>query len=202
MNNANSKVKELKSESIYQDEQFLNLELNETEINKSEFFKCTFTSCDFIKSKFTTCTFEECKFEKCILNLVKLANTTLNKTPFKNCHMTGIDFSVINNKMGTELDCSGCNLSYSSFVELNFKYSKLINCKLHEVSIEKIDFESSDFSESDFLNARIIKSNLRLCDFRTSVNYFFDINDNRSKGAKFAYPQVLNLLKWFEVEVV
>jgi uncharacterized protein YjbI with pentapeptide repeats len=189
------------SENTYQSQTFSDLIMQEKELNKVEFINCNFVNCDFTKSKIKNCLFDNCKFSKSILNIVEFKNTTLSSTKFVNSHMTGIDFSLINNKLGTSLNCSGCNLSYSIFTNINLSNSILTKCKINGAAFELTNLENTDFSESDFKDSNFIKCNLKKCDFRSSINYFFDINTNRCQNAKFSYPSVINLLKWYEIDV-
>jgi uncharacterized protein YjbI with pentapeptide repeats len=61
---------------------------------------------------------------------------------------------------------------------------------------------SGDFSSSDLLMSEFVDCNLSKCDFSSATNYLFDLKSNLVKGAKFNRFDVVELLKYFEIEIV
>ena len=67
---------------------------------------------------------------------------------------------------------------------------------------EKVSLKEGIFIETDLFNSKFIKCDLRKADFTSATNYYFDLSQNNCKGTKFSYPEVINLIRWFESEVV
>lgn len=191
----------MKSNALFENIDFSNQNFENFNITSSEFINCNFLHVDLSNSVLQACIFEECTFTNCVLNLAKFKDTTLSKVLFNKSHMTGFDFSLLNNKLGTKLNITGCNISYSTFINLNLRESVIFDCKVHEVSFEHTDLSESDLSKNDFLNSRFVKNNFIKSDFTKSRNYTFDVTENQCKNAKFSYPEVLGLLDFYHIIV-
>jgi uncharacterized protein YjbI with pentapeptide repeats len=133
--------------------------------------------------------------------MVELINSSLKNCKFKNCRLLGIDWSLLSKGIGLELDCEGSDLSFTSFYKINLSNSRFVKCKFNEADFAENNLKNVKFNNSDFLKCRFIDNNLSGADFTDAINYFFDLNNNKCKGARFSYPEVLNLLKIHGVEI-
>ena len=79
---------------------------------------------------------------------------------------------------------------------MNFEESKITDCDFGNSNLSESSFKESYLSGSIFDNC-----NLQKTDFRNSKDYSFNINKNKVKGAKFSYPEALNLLNVFEIKI-
>jgi uncharacterized protein YjbI with pentapeptide repeats len=135
------------------------------------------------------------------MSTAKLEESKFTECRFQGCKQLGIDWSTLRTEFGLELDCLECDLSYSLFESLDLSNSKFIHCTLHEVDFSSCNCKAVSFSESDLLKTRFTKTDLSESDFRKARNYYFDPSQNKCKGARFDYPEVLNLLASFGVKV-
>jgi len=78
---------------------------------------------------------------------------------------------------------------------------EFIKCNVKECYFLNTNLSSSDFSGSDLLLSEFNDCNLSKCDFSNATNYSFDLKKNVVKGAKFSVPEVMELLRYFEIEI-
>lgn len=83
-----------------------------------------------------------------------------------------------------------------NFRKFDFLQSSLIdcvfiNCNLSESNLKACNLQNTEFSDCD----------LRKCDFRKASGYNINLLNNRTKGAKFSYPDVINLLDAFDIKI-
>ena len=81
-----------------------------------------------------------------------------------------------------------------NFIKFNFSDNVIIesffaDCNLSESKLYKCKLDSTEF----------FKCNLSKADFREATGYIIDIKTNKFKGAKFSFPEVVNLLNGLEI---
>lgn len=165
------------------------------------FDHCLFTRCDFSEAEIKKCRFEHCLFIDCNLNVTKLTDSQFEQTVFISCRLSGIDWSLCNTKIGFTIRCLRCDLSYGVFDKMDISENKFSRCKCHEVAFNEVKARKCNFRHSDFTRAQFQKSLLIGADFRHAKNYILNPFENICKDAKFHYPEVLGLLRPFEVQV-
>ena len=97
------------------------------------------------------------------------------------------------------MNVEGCDMSYSMFEKLDLSGSYFINNKIHEVDFRQCNLNKVVFKGSNLTRTRFDRSDLSESDFRKAKNYFFDPGQVKCKKARFDSPEVLNLLKAFNV---
>ena len=81
------------------------------------------------------------------------------------------------------------------------KKTNFINCSLKEVDFSEVDLTLSVFQYCDLSNSTFNQTNLNKADFRTSVNYVIDPDNNRIKKAKFSLQGLPGLLAQYDIIV-
>jgi len=81
------------------------------------------------------------------------------------------------------------------------KGTKFNSCMLQHVDFTETDLTNSIFNNCDFKNAIFERSIVEKSDFRSSFNYVIDPEMNKIKKAKFSMPEVLGLLRKYNIEV-
>ena len=190
------------SNKSYDKNKFTDLDFSENLLEESEFTECSFIQCNFTNSTLSSCTFTDCKFEKCIFASTKLFNSSLHTSKFTKCKLMGIDWSKLNTKIGLPLNCLECDLSYSSFANIDISNSVIEYCKIFDVDFTQTIAKKCFFKKSDFENSAFSNTNLIDSDFSESKNYAISIKNNKLKGCKFTYPHVLSLLEIEGIEIV
>lgn len=188
----------------YYDQTFDALSQSESTISNASFENCKFLDCHFDDSTFQRCKFVDCTFKSCSMNLIKLTSTSFNEVEFFDCKLTGVNWSGITLPLiciTSPLHFISCDLSFSSFYELCLPELTLSNCKAKDVDFRLVDLTNANLSNSDLEKAQFLKTNLTAADLRDAVNYVINPMDNKLTKAKFSYPEAVNLLLSFGIEV-
>lgn len=188
----------------YDEQVFDGLDFRQRGIRSATFELCKFLSCDFSESELIDCRFSDCVFKDSNLNTVKLDGTRFATTEFRDCKVTGVNWTSLNWSgvaFATPLFFDACDISYSVFSGLKLPELQLTNCKAHDVDFSECDLAEADFFRTDFANARFNLSRLDGCNFREAVNYSIDPLNNSIAGATFSIPDVLSLLRPFDIKI-
>ncbi len=183
------------------DQKFSNLNFTEKQLQICEYENCTFKNCIFAGANLSDYNFDECLFTECDLSNAKLLNTTFQNVEFENCKLMGLQFDVCNPFL-LSLRFIGCQLNLSVFYQLKIKNTFFKDCILHKVYFTETDLSESIFTNCDFTGAMFGNTNLEKTDFRTSVNFSIDPENNRISKAKFSLQGITGLLDKYDIEVV
>ena len=193
-----------KNSEEYHEEKFVDLDLSNRSIENVKFEYCFFTCCKFDSTTFKKCKFVDCTFKSTSMNLTNFDGSTFTETEFNQCNMKGINWTKMSFPyivLGSPIHFTDCEISYSSFYELNLSSITLINCKAHEVDFRGTNLSNSDLSGTDFLNAQFCSTNLSHSDIRKSINYNISPTENNIRKAKFSLLEVIGLLNFCEIEI-
>ncbi len=185
---------------IQENLKFDNTDFSQQELCGLEYIKCEFTNCNFSGSNLKRSDLIDCTFRGCNFSLALLDNTGLKNVTFIGCKLIGINFSVCNSFLFS-VSFRDCHLDYSSFFQKKMKKTMFIGCSLKEVDFEEADLSGAVFDNCDLYNARFIRSVLEKTDFRTAINYSFDPEINKMKGARFAYSGISGLLAKYNIDI-
>jgi uncharacterized protein YjbI with pentapeptide repeats len=94
-----------------------------------------------------------------------------------------------------------CTLNHSSFFGTKIKNTKFKDSQLQEVDFTDCDLTSAVLDNCNLVDAKFENTNIEKADFRTSINYSIDLENNKIKKAKFAYPGVIGLLDKYDIVV-
>lgn len=194
----------IKCNEEYFNKNFTDLDCKNIEVDNSIFENCNFTNCTFDDSLFKKCRFVECTFKSCSINLVKLTGSSFFETEFFNCKMKGINWTELKFSLITvtsPIFFNHCDISYSSFYELQLPTITMTECKAHDVDLRSATLINSDLSGCDFQNSQFNKTNLKSADLRRCINYQIDPTENYIKDAQFSFPDVINLLAPFKIKI-
>lgn len=194
----------LNNHSEYADQKWSDINLKDDSINGSIFEGCHFLQCHFDNSVISQCKFIECTFKACSLDLVKFKGSSFLETDFIDCKMKGINWTEIHFPyviVTSPIFFNRCDISYSTFYELNLPSIAAIECKAHEVDFRGTNLSNADLICTDFQNAHFHQTILKDADLREAINYRLDPNDNIIKKAKFSLPEAINLLSNFDIEI-
>jgi len=170
-------------------------------MEEDEFQNCSFEGIDLTDYDFSSAKFEDSLFLNCNCSMIKLRETLLNNVEFRNTKLTGVDFGLVNSFVFSAY-FSKCSLDYAVFRKLNMKKTVFRNCSIREGSFIETDLGSAVFDDCCLESTLFDRCSLMKCDFTTAESYFIDPDRNRIKGAKFSYPEVLNLLARYEIKII
>ena len=158
----------------------------------SSFEDCEFVGVDFTSIKLNSVSFLDCRFIRCNFANTPLVGVSLRGALFQECNLMGINWCSLTRLQNPQF--RGCKMNFSTFQALKLKKMEMTDCQALEVDFSEADLSQSDFSNTNLQGANFHQSVLFDVDFRSSLNYLFDLRTAKIKGAKFSYPQVLSLI--------
>ena len=186
--------------NIIENTNFEKQNYSQVALTKAEYDNCKFVNCVFLDSDLSNVNFTECEFQDCDLSNVNLRHTVLNDVNFSNCKLLGLQFNHCSDFLFS-VSFKECNLSLASFYQVKTKGTKFNTCALQQVDFTEAHLTNSQFNDCDFKAAIFERTILEKSDFRTSYNYVIDPEVNKIKKAKFSIPEVLGLLRKYNIEV-
>ncbi len=187
--------------SLHEQEYFKALRDEGQSWKGSSFRNCLFESCYFFETNWRQTQFIDCVFKNCNMSLVKMEGCRLHHVQFKECKLIGIDFFKCEQPFFS-LYFDKTFLQTCNFADLNLKKTCFQACKLREVYFSHTDLSESNFTYADLQDTIFHHCNLSQADFTHAKNYFIDLQSNQVKNAKFSFPEVVHLLKSFEIQIV
>lgn len=172
---------------------FKNATIADIEGYERVFEDCTFSNCDFSYADFSNMIFINCVMDTCNLSLVKVINTGLQSLHFKNCKVTGVNFSA-SKSFSFSVSFEGCTLDYSIFHKRKLKETTFTDCTLVECDFTEADLTKSVFFQCDLNRTVFNRSILKGVDFRTASNFNIDPEINTLIKAKFSSDSLGSLL--------
>lgn len=195
----------LLNNSAYEDERFSGQDLAQETLRGIVADSCEFEGCTFTEAELASCRFINCRFTACDLSLIKVPKSLFIETEFKDCRLTGVDWSAAidpETKLGElSVRFDGCQLDYSIFFGLSLKGSRFAKCSAKSADFSEADLADADLQGTDLKEARFHHTNLERANFVGARNYVIDPESNPIKKAKFSYPEVMSLLETMDIEV-
>lgn len=167
---------------------------------ESDYEACRFIGCRFVSTDLSGLNFDGCRFENCDLSMALLMKTAFRNVCFTDCKLLGLRFEDCN-RFGLSFVFRNCILQFSSFYRLKLKGIRFETCKLNEVDFTEADLSGALFSDCDLTAAVFDRTILEKADFRTAYRYAIHPENNRIKGARFAFPGVLGLLARYDIDI-
>ena len=164
----------------------------------TEFNYCIFKNTSFLKSNLRSFEFIDCTFISCDFSMANFDNIVLTRVKFIDCKMLGVDFSKCS-KYSLSVTFDKCILNYCHFLKNNLKKTQFNECIIKEANFFETDLKEASFKQCDLTDSIFKQCNLEQCDFRSSRNYSFVPSENKIKKAKFSFPDVIGLLKHYNI---
>ncbi len=188
-------------EQLHQDKTFEKISYPSKTIKGREFEDCVFRNCDFSNADFSHNRFADCEFIGCNLAMLKLLGSTLNNVTFRECKLTGINFSECEEFLFT-VDFESCLMDYTSFLRRKMPKTSFIDCSLKNAVFEQANLSKATFDNTDLAGAVFERTTLAEADFSTAYNYSIDPELNNIKKAKFSQDGLAGLLTRYDIRVV
>ena len=188
----------------YYEESFAGLDYANNKFIAITFDNCVFSRCDFSASEFRTCKFRDCSFKNCNLSLTNFPSSQFLNVHFEECKIIGVNWaycawSLI--KLTFPLIFKSCNISQSSFMELNLHDAQIVDSIVRDVDFRGCNLQNATLTGNDFQNSLFVKTDLTKANFRNSINYSISLVDNNVTKAKFSMPEAMSLLYSLNIEI-
>ena len=188
------------SDSSYEQQVFEKLSLSAESIQRKEFSNCRFENCDFGASDFSNSVFIDCGFHSCSFANTKFEHCRFQGVTFVECKLVGIAFARVLPHF-LQWSFKQCKINFCNFGGLKMPHSLFVQSLVHETDFVNADLKEASFAGSDLKASKFHHTNLEKSNFVGARNYYIDPTSNRIKGAKFDYPEVLNLLAGFSIKI-
>ncbi|MHC2992763.1 MCBG-like protein [Pontibacter sp. HJ8] len=185
---------------IHQDKTFDKVIYPGKAIRNREFEDCIFRNCDFSNGDFSQNRFTDCQFMGCNLAMLKLNRSTLSNVRFKECKLTGINFSECEEFLFT-VRFEGCLLDYASFLKRKMPKTHFINTSLKNTVFEQAILTKAVFENTDLAGAVFERTQLNEANLVTAYNYIIDPELNTIKKAKFSQYGLSGLLAKYDIQI-
>ena len=136
--------------------------------------------------------------------MVKFDGSSFNETEFDACQLTAINWTQAHwpgIALASPLFFRACDISFSSFYELKLSELLILNCKAHDVDFRNCDLTRANFTGTDLEKTEFMHTMLNYANFRDAINYIINPLENSLAKAKFSFPEVVNLLHHFNIEI-
>lgn len=180
------------------EKEFEHQDFSTSPLEVGEYEACSFFNCNFQDANLSGYQFTDCIFHDCNLSNSQLNNTYMQTVKFEKCKLLGLPFEYCN-PFGFSVEFDTCILNQSSFYQRNISSTVFTNCELKDVDFSEADLSRVSFNNCDLSAALFDRSTLEKTDFRTSVNYTIDLDQNRIKGAKFSVEGLPGLLNKYNI---
>lgn len=188
-------------------ETFSKLQKEGEEVSALLFEDCLFTGCRFTELSLRSCRFSGCRFENCRIAAPEFQGCQMISCEFVRCDLSGVDWSALLDQRKREMgflpfdgfrECSlrhcvffGFDLKNVDFSGADLSGSFFDDCSLKGAVFAGCQLQGTTFSQNDLTNA----------DFRGATDYYFSLEGNRVKGARFSLPEAVNLLSALGVKI-
>ncbi|WP_347158238.1 pentapeptide repeat-containing protein [Pontibacter chitinilyticus] len=169
-------------------------------IKNREFETCTFKNCDFSNADFSVNRFTDCVFIGCNLALLKLNRSTLSHVVFRECKLTGINFSECGEALFT-VRFESCFLDYASFVNRKMPKTLFSSTSLKGTDFTNATLTSAVFDNTNLEGAVFSGTQLSKANFLTAYNYTIDPEMNYLQKARFSRHGIAGLLTKYNLEI-
>lgn len=167
----------------------------------SEFSNYAFNDCDLSQLDLTSKEFIDCTFINCDFSMAIIEHAVFSRVKFIGCKLIGLDFSRCS-KYVFSVSFSESILDYCLFHKKKMKKTEFNKCSMKEMTFIECELTNSKFDDCDLTRTLFEKCNLEKSDFSTAYNYELIPSENNIKKAKFAYPGVMGLLRWLDIEIL
>ena len=195
---------ELFTQNEFYNMNFSDLALEKAEFDHKIFENCTFNKSNFNEAKFTACKFVDCEFISCNLSSIQIKSSSFSETVFDESKLIGINWTQAKwpyIKLNSPINFYRCNISHSSFYELDLKEIIIEECKAHDVDFREGNFSNGSFMLTDLQGSLFMHTKLYASTFTSAINYHINPNENDIRKGKFSIPEVMNLLDCFQIQI-
>lgn len=180
------------------DQTFKDLDYSQATLREQEYEHCTFRNCTFAKTQFYDSHFLDTEFIDCDLSNAHLGQSLFQQVVFTNCKMLGLPFEECNT-INFSVIFNHCQLNHASFYQMPLNRCRFNECQLQGADFTEATLKDTNLHHCDLRDARFDHTNLEKADLSHSFNYAIDPVNNRVKGTRFSFPEVLGLLHAFDI---
>lgn len=161
---------------------------------------CEFENCEFDGLSLQGCLFSGCVFRNCKLVGNRFQDCQAMNNLFEDCSLIGIDWAELIDERKRAMNflpfeaLVRCAVRHNVFFGMDMRRFDFSGCDLSGSYFDDCALPESKFCEAELQGTSFSHCNLTGADFRGARNYFFSLESNQVKKAKFSLPEAVNLL--------
>lgn len=188
--------------SRFTDERFDGLQTGDRQFAGAILLGCTFVECDLTEESFKGTQLADCRFESCELAMVDLTDAVLQSIEIETCRLTGVNFAAVSRlPIVPEAKMTGCDLSFTSFRELDLREWSFEGCRFNESEFVRCELKGVSFAGADLTRCTFQRNDLAEADLRGARGYVISPLNNNLRGMRVSLPEALGLLSAVGVKV-
>lgn len=162
-----------------------------------EFNDCVFKSCRWLGVRVENCTFIDCTFENCsmsgvVFSFTRMRDSRLVGSAFRSMAWGGLQGrSALGQPFTSTQNCIFQYNDFSAMALAGFDFSA---CSFMECNFDECGLQNASFHGTPLAQSRFTRCDLTGADFRGAAGYSIDPAENKLKGARFSFPDVVTLL--------
>lgn len=168
------------------------------------FTNCLFENCVWESCTLRRCHFVDCRFVGCRVSELTTSRTQMQFSEFTDCSLSGVNWSLLRPESRFAdpfRSLKNCRLRYNTFTELelprtDFRGTDIVRSLFGDCRLSHCDFRGCCLEGTEFF-----RSDLEKADFRGAEGYQVDVMNCRMKGARFSFPEAMNLLNGLGIEI-
>lgn len=187
----------------FEQERFEDLTFSDETFEDYIFSECMFVGCTFEHCRLVHCAFNECSFSECVVTNLKASKLSLLRfASFSCCELVGVNWGELipNDKYPEPISTiQDSYLRYNIFPGMNLKKFKFSGNTISDSMFEECQLEESSFKACPLERTEFTGCDLRKADFRLAYGYQIGLLSNTLSGARFSFPEVVNLLASLDI---
>lgn len=191
-------------ERYFENQKFENLKLSGETFRDFRFLECEFNGCTFENCKLAWTRFTDCKFNRCAVISPEPEESCIQLAEFKDCSLIGVNWNSLIPKSRFSdpiASLKNCRMKYNTFSgngfrKFDFSGNEIVDSMFNECELMESSFRSCKLEGTEFF-----RCDARKADFRDASGYQIDVMTNKLKGARFSFPEVINLLGGLGIRV-
>lgn len=194
----------MEQENSFESRKFEQIRMEKEILEGYKFVDCEFEDCVFEECTIVSCSFVECRFQNCRVISLRAKYSQMKYSEFEKCSLIGVHWQELaaSKSIAEPIrSFKDCLLKYNSFVEMSLKKFDFSGNVILETLFDRCKLAESRFNGCRLLQTQFLNCDLQKADFREAVDYLIDIMTCKVKGARFSFPEVVNLLKVLEIKV-
>lgn len=188
----------------YENKRIENLKMNDEILEDTVFDDCEFKKCVFEDIRLNRCTFNSCRFTDCDIISLKAKDSQISFAEFSKCNLIGVHWNelILKKKILEPIrKVSNCFFKYNTFLNMSFVRFDFSNNTIQESVFDQCNLRESDFNGCRLEGTQYLNCNLQKADFRGTIGYQIDIMTSKLTGARFSFPDVINLLNGLGIKI-
>lgn len=194
----------MKLESTQENICFQGEDLKDITVSGTEFTDCIFEYCTIDGAAIINCSFTDCTFIHCHISNLTVKHSSVNNLEFVSCCLSGIrwkEWSLSGSYIRPIRKMEDSQLKYNIFEEINFNKFDFSGNAMIASMFAGCQLSGSQFQNCQLDRTEFFRCDLKKADFRHATGYAIDLSTNEIKGAKFSFPEVVNLLGSLDIVI-